>query len=459
MTYEQIKDKLTDIGQEHVLRFWDELEGSEREAFLGELAELDFDSIPGWVADYVKDGKPIEIPTDFEPAPYYRANSPEAEDAAALGRELISAGKVGAFVVAGGQGTRLGYDGPKGCYPISPVKGKPLFQLFAETILAARRKYDAAIPWYIMTSPLNNDATSRFFEENNWFGLGSDTVFIFQQGTMPNFDFEGNILLAGKSRLAKSPDGHGGSLKALFNSGATEHMKRGGVEYISYFQVDNPLIKIIDPCFIGLHAKNNAEMSSKALKKRDAFEKVGNFCLVGGRVSVIEYSDLPDEAAEKRNPDGTLRFELGSIAIHILNRSFVERLCAGGSFRLPMHRAVKKIPCIGDDGTLVKPEKENGIKLETFVFDALPMADGSIILETLREEEFGPVKNAEGQDSPESAARMLSDRAARWLKNAGVDVGDCKIDMSPLFAAMPEDIEGVKERLPVFEDGGEYCLE
>ncbi|AQQ72026.1 putative uridylyltransferase [Limihaloglobus sulfuriphilus] len=457
LNFEQIQEKLSSINQQHLLKYWDELPQAGQQSFLAELSELDFESIPDWIQNYVTDNKQGQIPSDLKPAPYYPANPREADQARTLGRRLISEGKVGAFVVAGGQGTRLGYDGPKGCYPVSPIRKKPLFQIFAENILAARRRYNAVIPWYIMTSPLNNDATVKFFEDNGWFGLGEETVFIFMQGTMPNFDFDGKILLADKGSLAKSPDGHGGSLKALHRSGASAHMAKFGVEYISYFQVDNPLIKIIDPLFIGLHALSNAEMSSKALKKREPLEKVGNFCLVDGRVTVIEYSDLPEDEAAAVNPDGSLRFELGSIAIHIINRSFVERLCQGGSFRLPLHRAVKKIPCLNENGELAEPAEENGVKLETFVFDALPLARRSIILETLREEEFAPVKNAQGKDSPEVTAKMLSERAARWISSAGVEVPECTIDMSPLFAAMPEEIDTAK--LPDFKPGGEYVLE
>ncbi|MHC4634303.1 MAG: UTP--glucose-1-phosphate uridylyltransferase, partial [Planctomycetota bacterium] len=207
-----------------------------------------------------------------------------------------------------------------GNFPVTPIRNKTLFQLFAETIAAAQKKYDVTCPWYIMTSPLNYQATKDIFTEKNYYGLDKKNVFILQQGTLPNFDFEGKILLADKAKIASSPDGHGGSLRALHNSGAIEDMKKRGVEFISYWQVDNPLINIFDPLFIGLHALDEAEMSSKALVKSDPFEKVGNFCLAGGRITIIEYSDLPDELARKTNSDGSLLFRLGSIGIHIIHR-------------------------------------------------------------------------------------------------------------------------------------------
>ncbi|GAG20137.1 unnamed protein product, partial [marine sediment metagenome] len=259
---------------------------------------------------------------------------------------------------------------------------------------------------------------------SGYYGLDEKDIFIFQQDTLPNFSFDGKILLADKDNIACSPDGHGGSLKALCKSRAIEDMKRRGVEFMSYWQVDNPLINIFDPLFIGLHALDKAEMSSKAVIKNDPYEKVGNFCLRKDKITVIEYSEFNElkdsngkRWAEKRNPDGSLVFQLGSISIFIINRSFVERLNAGG-FALPLHRARKKIPYIDREGKFVRPDEPNGIKLESFVFDALPLASRSIILETLRSEEFAPVKNATGIDSAESAREMIVARGAAWLESA-----------------------------------------
>ena len=294
----------------------------------------------------------------------------------------------------------------------------------------------------------------EIFERNDYFGLDKKNVFVFRQGTMPNFDLDGRILLSAKDDIACSPDGHGGSLRALYTSGALEDMKSRGIEFISYFQVDNPLINIFDTLFIGLHSRCGAQMSSKALTKATAKEKVGNFCLADGKITVIEYSDLPDELTEKRNPDGTVVFSLGSIAIHIINVSFIEQLNSEG-FALPIHRAVKKIPYLDENGKMVTPQEPNGIKLETFVFDALPLGDKSIILETLRSEEFAPVKNAEGADSPEVTRRMMIERAAGWLKSAGIDIPtkpdgsvDCDIEIAPSFAIIKEDVLDKKNLVP-----------
>jgi UDP-N-acetylglucosamine/UDP-N-acetylgalactosamine diphosphorylase len=378
---------------------------------------------------------------------------------------LLKQGKVAGFVVAGGQGTRLGFDGPKGNYPISPIQKKTLFTIFGQSITAASKKFGADIPWYVMTSPLNYSATVESFEKANYFGLKKTNVIIFQQGTMPNFGFDGKILMADKAALAASPDGHGGSLKALAVSGALKDMKKRGIEYLSYWQIDNPLVYVLDPLFIGLHAIDGAEMSSKALLKAGPLEKVGNFCLVDGKVTVIEYSDLPDEQALRKNPDGSLVFELGSIGIHLISTSFIEKLNSGGDFALPFHKAIKKIPHIDDAGNPVNPEKPNGVKLETFVFDALPLASKSIILETLRSEEFAPVKNATGVDSAEVTHQMMIDRAAAWLESAGVKVPrnangkpDCVIEIDPSFAIYKEDIkENISQIKPILK-GAETCL-
>jgi UDP-N-acetylglucosamine/UDP-N-acetylgalactosamine diphosphorylase len=316
-----------------------------------------------------------------------------------------------------------------------------------------------------MTSPANHTQTMEIFHRNDYFGLNKKDVFIFQQETLPNFDFDGKILMTDKATISCSPDGHGGSLKALYKSGAIADMKKRRIEFVSYFQVDNPLINIFDPLFIGLHALDRAEMSSKALTKSGPTEKVGNFCLVNGKVTVIEYSDLPDEFAQKRNPDGSLVFELGSIAIHIINTDFIEKLNAEG-FQLPLHKAVKKIPCIDPQGKLIEPQQPNGIKLESFVFDALPLASKSIILQTLRSEEFSPVKNAIGADSCETAVKMMIARAANWLESAGVTVPrkpdgspDCVIEISPGFALEKDDVKIRLNRIPKIRPGDKIYLE
>src|SRR5258705_3762732 len=239
---------------------------------------------------------------------------------------------------------------------------------------------------------------------------------------MPAFAMDGKMLLAEKDSLALSPDGHGGSLRAIFKSGALADMKKRGIQQLSYFQVDNPLVHCIDALFIGLHDMTGSEMASKVLPKSHPLEKVGNFVVADGATQVIEYSDMPEALARETNADGALKFNAGSIAIHVLSVSFVERLNTGGQLKLPWHRAEKKVPYIDDSGNEEKPDKPNAIKLEQFVFDAIPLAKNPLVYETDRFEEFSPVKNAEGPDSPATCRRDQIRRAARWLGEAAVQV-------------------------------------
>ncbi len=470
--YEKTLQPLKNNGQQHLLAFWSELNDESRKKLLGQIEQLEFDRVEENINRYIKNSNSLKLPKNFSPAPAYPAvprngeQKAKYEKAKKLGVELISGGKAAAFIVAGGQGTRLGFDGPKGDFAVSPVKNKTLFQLFAEQIIAAGKKYNFQPRWYIMTSLLNHNQTLEIFKRNNYYDFEPDSIFIFQQGTEVNFSEDGEILLAAKDTLAASPDGHGGSLKALYKSGAIADMKNRGIEYISYFQVDNPLINIFDPLFIGLHAMDKAEMSSKAVVKTGPLEKVGNFCIIDGKITVIEYSDLPDELAKKKNPDDSLIFSLGSIAIHIISRSFVEQLNVKG-FALPYHKAVKKIPYIDlQTGRLVEPQKPSGIKLETFVFDALSLAQKSIILETFRNQEFAPVKNAIGADSPQVTKKMMIARAASWLTEAGVKIPvkqdgstDCKIEIAPSFALCKEDIPAKKNGVPPIKSGDVIYLE
>jgi UDP-N-acetylglucosamine/UDP-N-acetylgalactosamine diphosphorylase len=454
------RQSLASAGQEHVLRFADKLDDTGRAKLGAQLESLDLKLIQQLANEYVRNKPALSLPTDIQPVDAYpRVPDPDHRtlyaDAKRRGEQLLREGKVAAFLVAGGQGTRLGYDGPKGEYPVTPVKSKPLFQVFAEQLLAHSRDSGKSIPWYVMTSDANDAATRAFFKKNAYFGYPPADIFFFQQGMMPAFAMDGRLLLGATDSLALSPDGHGGSLRALKRSGALDDMKRRGVEHLSYFQVDNPLVHTIDPLFLGLHDLTGSEMSSKTVPKADALEKVGNFVVADGAVQVIEYSDLPEKLARATNDDGGLKFNSGSIAIHALRRSFIERLNEGGSLQLPWHRAEKKVPYVNDAGEVVKPDKPNAVKLEQFVFDAIPLAANAIVYTTDRAEEFSPVKNAEGTDSPATCRRDQIRRAARWLKEAGVEVPvrggepDAVLEIDPLFAVSDEQLKSRGLKLKV----------
>ena len=447
-----IYDRLKTAGQLDVLRFWNELDEAGQRKLSAQLAEINWEELPGLIRDYVLERPQTSIPEDLAPASFFPL-TPKDEETRELYRRAVSAGiealrrgRVCCLTVAGGQGTRLGFDGPKGTYPIGPVSGNSLFSFFAGAIRRAGIKYGHRITWYIMTSLLNREATVTFFERNKYFGLEPEQVFFFTQGTMPAIGYDGKLLLGARNSLALSPDGHGGTLLALRKSGALERMEREHTDIISYFQVDNPLVKMCDPLFIGLHELEHSDMSAIMLAKTGPREKLGNFCVSGGRLHIIEYSDLPDELAEKRNQDGSLAFVAGSPAIHMISRRFVADLTAEGVLKLPWHRADKKIPTVDASGNPVKPDAPNGVKLESFIFDALPLAKRTMILEGDRKEVFAPTKNATGVDSAESCRQMLIDRDARRLESAGVAVPrksdgsvDAKIEISPAAVLDDED--------------------
>ncbi len=455
-----VREALRSHGQEHVLAFYDELDAVAQAALLDQIEGIDLERLDALIEHFVRHGELPAAASALEPAPYY-AQGGDWDVAAARqrGRELIHEGRMAVFCVAGGQATRLGWSGPKGTFPGTVVTGKPLFRVLAEQIVATRNRYGTAIPFYIMTSPLNDADTRAFLLDNNCFGLSRRNIFMFPQGLLPSLDAEtGRLLLADRGSIAMNPDGHGGSLNALARSGALDDMAARGIEHISYVQVDNPLVKLLDPVFIGLHVgapDSSGEISSKMVVKTEPEEKVGVFCRVDGRTTVVEYTQLPKALAAQRGSDDQLRFRAGSIAVHLLSVEFVRRLTGGsergGELALPLHAARKVVPFVDPaTGELVTPETPNAIKLESFVFDALPLARASIVMETLRSEEFAPIKNARGADSPETSFQLQSDRAGAWLEAHGVEVPrdadghvEARIELSPLTALDRADLARV----------------
>ena len=454
--------RLAQHGQEHLLRWWDDLDATARSRLIAEIEGIDLDLIDDLVRRLVRAEAPAEFdPAAVRPVDVLRLPRTDGErvarrHAAELGAAALAAGEVAVVVVAGGQGTRLGFDGPKGTYPIGPVSAATLFQIHAEKIVALGQRHGRPIPLYVMTSPDNHEATAAFFAAHHNFGL--DHVRLFVQGQIPAVDrATGKILLAEKGRLALSPDGHGGTLAALAapgpggSPGCLEEMRARGIRTIFYFQVDNPMVQVADPAFLGLHRQAGAEISFKVVEKVAPDEKVGVVVQVDGVPRVIEYSDLPAELAERRAPDGGLELWAGSIAIHVFERDFIERIATGGA-HLPFHRALKKVKYIGDDGRPVDPPAPNAVKFETFIFDALPLAHRSALVETDRTVEFEPLKNATGPDSPATVRQRMSDLFAGWLEGAGAIVprradGSVPfgIEISPLYAL---DAAELKAKVP-----------
>ncbi|MDR1744251.1 MAG: UDPGP type 1 family protein [Planctomycetota bacterium] len=456
--YESILARFRQHGQEHILAGYDALPADQKEQLLADCAKVDFDWLEARRAEAGETHAGAVHAADIEPAPVTRLPRGDEDRkrfarARAAGEEKLRQGKVSAFLVAGGQGTRLGFDGPKGAFPVGPISRRSLFQWHAEQILARSGRYGAAIPFYIMTSRDNDRDTRAFWSDHGHFGLPPEDVFFFRQEMAPCLDFNGKLLRASPSTLAMNPDGHGGALTGLYRSGALSDMKRRGIEMMSYFQVDNPLVTICDPVFIGWHALENAEMSSKVLEKNSPSERIGVVCLRNGKPAVVEYIDLDEDAQNARGVDGRLKFWAGSIAIHMINVGFVERLAGGAG--LPWHLSRKKVPYF-DGERLIRPSEENACKFETFVFDALPFAERTLNLEVRREHEFAPVKNAEGVDSVATSRRLLSNYFCEWLAECGIAVpapdasemppgSDARgpvVEISPLYSLDAEELRG-----------------
>ncbi|WP_164100730.1 UTP--glucose-1-phosphate uridylyltransferase [Candidatus Laterigemmans baculatus] len=423
-----LAERLAAHGQQHVLRFWDQLDAAGRDSLARQLAEVDLELLDQLVRGEDQSVDFGVLAARAEAPPSVRADGTGAEwsvaEARARGEESLRRGEVAVLIVAGGQGTRLGFDQPKGMFPVGPLSGRTLFQFFADRLKAVARRYGRTVPLYLMTSPATHEETLAYLQANDYLGLGRDDVHVFCQGTMPAVDREsGKLLLAERDSLALSPDGHGGTVAALQRSGALEAMRRRGIRQLFYAQVDNPLVPLADPELIGHHLMAGSEMTTQVVRKRFPMEKVGNVVLVDGRVQIIEYSDLPEQAAEMTDEAGNLKLWAGNIAVHVFELEFLAR-AADDPQRLPFHRATKKVPYVDERGQRVEPEEPNATKFERFIFDLLPSASHAFVVEGIPAEVFAPVKNADGAptDTPAAAKGAIVDLHRRWLEQAGVNV-------------------------------------
>lgn len=448
MNLEAIRRTLREHGQEHLLAFWERLDDVQRARLLRQITELDW-AVVDRMRTLAQEPAPAGGGSALPPAPVARLTSGEREALCRVGEAALRANQVGVVLVAGGQGTRLGFDGPKGTFPIAPITGASLFAIHARKILALERRYGCAIPFYIMTSPGNDAETRRFFAAHGCWGLCSERVQFFVQGTHPAFWPDGRIVLEAPDRLALSPDGHGGVLAALARHGMLADMARRSVTTVFYFQVDNPLVEIADPTFLGLHLEGEAEMSLKVCAKREPTEGLGVVVQrPDGRHAVVEYTEFTPEQQQARRPDGELVYKFGSMAIHVFAADFLRREARVG---LPLHRAHKKVPYCDAQGQTVKPGVPNAFKFEKFIFDALPDAANPVVLETAREDEFAPVKNATGPDSPETVRQAMMEKFARWLRQCGVELPRqdgrlrYRVEIDPGWANGPEEL---RARLP-----------
>ncbi|WP_169090923.1 UTP--glucose-1-phosphate uridylyltransferase [Paenibacillus sp. PL91] len=424
--------KLRAYKQEHVLKMLKDLPKPAQQKLIKQIDRIDFERLFKALDEHNQSKKP-DI-ASVTPIPYEDWDCYEEQEKHAfteIGWELLRKGKIGAIVVAGGQGSRLGHEGPKGTLDICLPSGKSLFQLQAERLLNLSGSAGRLIPWYIMTSPDNHDATVSFFQKHQYFGYSALDCFFFQQNTLPALDLEGKLLLTADGAIKEVPSGHGECFASLKRSGAIADMKQRGLSWLFYYNVDNALIKVADPAFIGVAASHNHPIATKVIEKSDAGEKIGIVCLNHGRPAVLEYNEIPDHINEARTNDGRLFYSLGHISIHLFKLAFIEEYADAD---VPLHIASKKLDYLGNK---VMRDVPNAYKLERFIFDFFPYADQLTVLRASREDEFAPVKNKAGDDSPHSARQLVLAQHMRWLHAAGIRLDMLKqreIEISPLLS-------------------------
>lgn len=457
-TYEELLKITQEYGQDHIFKFWNELNNEEKEHLLNQVRDIDFAFIQKLFENKLQK-KEDKTYTNIQ-APEITIKSKdckENDDALEAGIFAIKDGEVALFTLAGGQGSRLGLDGPKGCFGITPVMNKPLFQVFAEKLLATNRQYNSELQWYLMTSEANHSSTIKFFEENDYFGLDKKNIIFFKQRMLPQIDENGKLLLAKKYKIITGPDGTGGVYNAFVDNEITTQMKEKGIKYFMLITMDNPLTPCIDPMYLGHHILKNSEYSVKVTKKTYPEERVGHVVKINGITQMVEYVVMNEEQIHRKDKNGELVFSAANLLNDILSVEFVERV--EKEDLLDYVAANKKAKYIDSEGNIVEPSEPNSYKFERFIFDALPLAKNSVTFEVIREEEFAPVKNAEGNDSPKTSRALQTELYRSWL--AGVIDDERllesleKIEVSPLFALDREhfvkkiqsNIEGTKQKL------------
>lgn len=426
--YEKAKELVSQYGQEHLLMFYDELDEIKKEELLDQIISINFE-LMNKLYERAKTEVDLEDVT-IEPIDYVDKSKLTASEVKAYeskGIDAIKSNKFAVVTMAGGQGTRLGHNGPKGTFDMGLPSHKSLFELLCDNLKMANDKYDVVIPWFIMTSRENNDATVKFFEDNNYFEYPKNAVKFFIQGELPMIGVDGKILLDEKKMVKKAADGHGGTLKALGKEKIIQEMKDNGIEWIFVSGVDNVLVKSVDPLLIGMSIENKVLGSVKTIEKTDPKEKVGVFCRKNKKVGVIEYTEISDKMANMRDKYGSLVYGDGNAIFHLFNIKGLELV---SDLRLPYHTAFKKAKYTDENGNVVSPKEPNAYKFELFIFDSYEMLDDVVVLRIKREEEFAPIKNKEGQDSPETARKLYTDywnkmkymaEYEKWCEDPNID--------------------------------------
>lgn len=398
MNYNEAMEKLKKYGQEHVLKYYAELSDEQRNTLIEQIDRTDF-TVIGQAAEAGKRG---------EIAPIKAMTIPEIdmgrERFEHIGMEAIKAGKLGAVLLSGGMGTRLGSDAPKGMYDIGISKPVYIFQRLIENLMKVVEKAGNYIQLFVMTSEKNHDATVGFFKEHDYFGYDKEYIAFFKQDMAPAADFDGKVYMEAKDCIATSPNGNGGWFLSMKKSGLLELVEKRDIEWLNVFAVDNVLQSIADPVFAGAVLEGGYSVGSKVIRKVNPQEKVGVMCTEDGRPSIVEYIELTEDMLTQKDENGEYAYNFGVILNYLFK---VDKLVNLLERKLPYHKSAKKIPYINEAGELVKPEEPNGYKYEQFILDMIQMLDSCLPFEVVREKEFAPIKNKTGVDSVESARELL----------------------------------------------------
>lgn len=401
---EEVKKILSKYGQEHLLVCYEKLSNEDKEKLLDQILSIDFDLMNEL---YEGTKKSIDMGNDeIAPIGYVdksKLTEEEYNELDSLGTNAIKNGKLAVLTMAGGQGTRLGYNGPKGTFDLGLDSHKTLFELMCDTLKEAKEKYGVYVPWYIMTSNENNKQTTEFFESHNYFGYPKEDIKFFIQGELPMIGTDGKILVNENGLVKLAADGHGGVFDAMIKSKILEDMENRNIEWIFVGPVDNPLVNMVDSILVGLAEKNKCTAAGKSVVKANPEERVGVFCTRNGKPSVVEYTEITTEMANQTDENGELVYGESHINCNLFN---IERINTIAKNKLPYHSAFKKAKYIDENGKLVESTTPNAYKFEAFIFDAFTSLDSMAILRVKREDEFAPVKNAEGNDSPATSREL-----------------------------------------------------
>lgn len=458
-TFAKLKGDLNKANQSHLLQFFDELNNGEKEAFLSQLSTIDFEKTTSLFnnakASMEETGelldsrmKPIP-PAQFESA--HGVSPSQLATYERRGLEAVANSEVAVLLMAGGQGSRLGVTYPKGLFSVGLPSSKTLFQIQAERICKVQQLahnqtgLNGTVTWYIMTSGPTEEATAKFLSKNNYFGLSPSNVIQFEQGLLPCFDMEGRILLEDKGKVALAPDGNGGIYAALHREGILSDMEQRGIKYVHVHSVDNILVKVADPAFIGYCIQKNADCGAKVVSKNGPSEAVGVVCQVDGLFQVVEYSEITETTAKLRDTDGNLVFSAGNICNHFFTTDFLVKVAKEHLQQLKLHVAKKRIQYVNSNGEKVRPPKPNGIKIEKFVFDVFQFSDHFVTWEVPRDTEFSALKNEDsvGKDCPLTARNDLFRLHKRYIESAGAIVHGDIVEISPLLSYAGENLADV----------------